>query len=117
MAVGGPPILAVAVDTESAAATVRVCGELDAATVGEFRAGLEEALARRPSRLVVDLAVDLAATTFIDAAGMHLIAWARKAAPPACEMILRSPNRLAQRLIELTGLDRTCRLEADRAVR
>ena len=115
MTVGGPPILTVMVETDGAgaAATVRVCGEVDLATVADLRAGLEKAVVGRPSRLVVDLA----ATTFIDASGMHAIAWARRAAPPACEVVLRSPNRLAQRVIELTGLDRTCRVETDRAVR
>ena len=49
--------------------------------------------------------------------GMHAVARAFWAASPACEMVLRSPNRLAQMVIELTGMDRSCRVEADRAVR
>ena len=114
MAVDGPPILTVVVETDvlAAAATVRVCGEVDLATVAELRAGLEEAVAGRPGRLVVDLA----ATTFIDASGMNAIAWARRAVPPACEMVLRNPNRLARMVIEVTGMDRICRVEVDRVM-
>jgi anti-anti-sigma factor len=99
-------------DVAAAAATVRVCGEVDIATVAELRAGPEKVVAGRPGRLVVDLA----ATTFIDASGMNAIAWARRAAPPACEMVLHSPNRLARMVIGLTGMDRICRVEADKVM-
>ncbi len=107
---GVSPVLAVDVGSDVAAgtATVTVCGEVDMATVAELRAGLEKAVAGRPDQLVVDLAD----TTFIDCAGMHAIAWARRAVPPACEIVLRSPNRLARMVIELTGMDRACRVQA-----
>ena len=112
---GGLPVLAVVVETDVAAsaATVRVCGEVDIATVADLQAGLEKAVASRPGRLVVDLA----ATTFIDAAGIDAIAWARRAVPPACELVLRNPNRLARTVIEVTGVDSTCRVESDKVVR
>ena len=112
---GGPPVLVVDVASDVAAgtATVTVCGEVDILTAAELQAGLEKAVAARPDRLVVDLA----ATTFIDCAGMHAIAWARRAVPPACEIVLRSPNRLARMVIELTGMDRTCRIQASKGMR
>lgn len=55
----------------------------------------------------------MAATTFIDASGMNVIAWARQIAPPACDMVLRNPNRLARTVIEVTGIDGICRVEED----
>lgn len=84
------------------AVTVVVQGEVDIATAPQLRLGLASALAGRPNRVVVDLGP----TTFIDCSGMTAIAQAAQAAPPDCEIILRSPSRLAQRVIELTGMDR-----------
>lgn len=81
--------------------TVVVQGEVDIATVSELRQGLARALDAEPTQVIVDLGP----TTFIDGSGMKTIVQARQAAPPDCEMILRSPSRLAQRVIELTGMD------------
>jgi anti-anti-sigma factor len=97
------------VDTQVADGTVTLAvrGEVDIATVGDLGDGLAKAVAARPARLVVDLA----ATVFIDCSGMEAIAQARQDAPPGCRIILRSPNRLARRMIELTGTDRICLID------
>jgi anti-anti-sigma regulatory factor len=54
------------------------------------------------------LVIDLGDTAFIDLAGMEAIAQAHRDAPPGCQIVLRSPNGLARRVIELTGMDQIC---------
>jgi anti-anti-sigma factor len=92
--------------------TVTVNGEVDIATVADLRAGLTEALGAQPRRLVVDLA----STTFIDCSGMRVIRQAGREASPECTVILRSPNRLARKVIELTGMDRECLIDPEQTL-
>ena len=99
--------LIVAIDVTDGTATVSVDGEVDIATVGDLGDGLARALAGWPSRLVVDLSW----TTFIDCSGMGVIAQTCKDVPVGCKVILRSPNRLARRAIELIGLDGMCLID------
>lgn len=106
MAVHEQPLV-VYVDVLDGSATVAVQGEIDIATVADLRDGLAKALAAMPCPLMVDLG----ATTFIDGSGMSAIAEARRDAPPGCQVVLRSPNRLARKVIELTGIDQSCLID------
>jgi anti-anti-sigma factor len=94
-------------DVADGTATITVFGEVDIATVPDLRAGLAKAIATNPGRLVVDLG----ATRFIDCSGVRAIAQACRDAAPDCEIILRSPNPLARKVIELTQMDQVCLID------
>lgn len=103
MAVDGGAVL-VQTDIVAGTATLTVCGEVDISTVADLWEGLVQAMSTGPSRLVIDLG----STAFIDCSAMNAIAQAYGDAPPGCQFVLRSPSRLARRVIELTGMDRLC---------
>lgn len=55
--------------------------------------------------------IDLAATSFLDAAGLRVIARARQALAPGCPVVLRSPARQVRLALELGGLAAVCVIE------
>jgi len=82
---------------------VIVAGEIDLATVEELR----ESLDALDGRIVVDLAVvDLAAVSFIDAAGLGVFAGTRKRLRSRRgDLRLRAPQDQVRRVLEVVGLD------------
>jgi anti-anti-sigma factor len=88
--------------------TVRVHGEVDVATAPQLWELLARAIGESPRELVVDLGD----VPFIDCSGMAVIARACERVPPeACTVVVRSPNRLARKVLALAGLDRRCTVE------
>lgn len=88
-------------------AVVAVRGDLDLATAPRVRAMLEDALAARPARLVVDLAD----CTFVDASSLSMLLEAhRRMARAGGVLVLRECSPRVQRLLSITGLGRvfTC---------
>jgi anti-anti-sigma factor len=67
--------------------TMILTGELDCASAPALTARFAEVLAKRPQRLVLDLAN----LTFMDCAGITPIARARRALGPGRPVMLRSP--------------------------
>jgi anti-sigma B factor antagonist len=91
------------VDTRRAGTTevVQVRGEVDLATAPLLRAVLDTAVARRPSRLEVDLS----GTTFMDAHALAtLAAVRRRLAARHGVLLLRDPSPAVVRLLELTQM-------------
>jgi anti-anti-sigma factor len=91
----------------SKTATVAISGEVDLTTAPELDECLVEVVAKRPDRLVVDLAQ----LHFIDCSGAAVLDRARQALLAAgCTMVLRSPNRLARIVLRVTGLEGLCQV-------
>jgi anti-sigma B factor antagonist len=78
-------------------ALLSIAGELDVATEGVVRAALDEALARQPVRVVVDLA----GVEFIDSSGLLLLV---ATAASAVAFEVRNPSCVVRRVIELAGV-------------
>jgi anti-anti-sigma factor len=49
--------------------------------------------------------LDLAAVSFMDASGLGGFVRIRKALPPDCPVVIRSPQRRVRQLFKITGLD------------
>ena len=82
-----------------AIATVR--GEIDIDTIGTLSEHLGHLTGKNPLRLVIDLA----GVSFIDSSGLAGFVRIRKALPPGCTVIIRSPQRRVRQLFRITGLD------------
>jgi stage II sporulation protein AA (anti-sigma F factor antagonist) len=99
--------LAVRDEWDGNVAIVTVQGEIDTTTVGVLSECLGHVVQKNPERMVIDLA----AVGFLDSSAMHAIVRARHALPRECPLVLRSAQRQARRVFELTGLDSVCVLE------
>lgn len=102
------PPLSVRCHWTGRAATVTVCGEVDFATAGILTQQLSEIAAREPDRLVIDLGE----VEFLDAAGVHAITRTRHALPEHCPLVLQSPAPQVRKVLEMTGLDSLCTIQA-----
>jgi anti-sigma B factor antagonist len=81
---------------------VLVSGEIDLANAETLRDPLADAIARKPSRVVVDLAT----CRFMDSSGLQELLLARKNAQPhGVQIVLRSPSVLVHRTLESVGFD------------
>ena len=87
--------------------TVTLRGEIDTTTVGVLRECLGQVVRRNPARLIIDLA----GVSFLDTSAVHAFVQARHELPGECSVVLRSPQRQARRVFELTGLDSVCLIE------
>ena len=81
-----------------------LAGDLDLTTVPALTWDLEQALARPPRRLVLDLA----RVTFVDVAAARLLAGSPRSLPAAGPPVLRRASPEARRVLALTGLDSLC---------
>ena len=89
--------------------TIVVDVELDAATLPRISAELDEALAARAGRLVVDLT----RCPFLDAGAMGVLLEAHRATSRyGGELVLRGCSDRVLRLLSLTGLGRVFQLAA-----
>lgn len=77
-------------------------GQVDLATVGELRAGLDAAVDAAGGHLVLDLT----GVTFFDVVGLSELARARRRLPPATTVTLVTTDPLLARVLTLTGQDR-----------
>lgn len=97
----GPEPFACETSIEAGKARARPIGELDLATVPMLDERLRALVGARPRELVIDLA----ALTFIDSSGLHLlIKWSERAAAEEWSLILLPGPRVVQRLFELAGV-------------
>ena len=101
------PPLSVECRWEDRRATVVVRGEVDFATAGILARQLDEVADQQPEHLTVDLGL----TSFLDAAGLRVIARARRVLPPRCPLTLRSPTRQVRLVLEVSGLAGECPIE------
>jgi anti-anti-sigma factor len=101
------PPLSVECRWDDRRAMVVVCGEVDFATAGILARQLDEVASQEPERLTVDLG----GTSFLDAAGLRVIARARRVLAPSCPVLLRSPTRQVRMVLEVSGLAELCPVE------
>ena len=87
---------------------VKPTGELDAYSAPQLRKILDEVL----DGSVRCVAVDLAATTFIDSTGLGvLVGAARRAKSQGAELVLDSPSHSVHRVLQITGLSLSITVE------
>jgi len=101
------PPLSVECHWEDRRATVVVRGEVDFATAGILARQLDEVAGQQPEHLTVDLGL----TSFLDAAGLRVLARARRLLTPQCPLTLRSPTRHVRLVLEVSGLAGECPIE------
>jgi anti-anti-sigma factor len=65
-------------------------------------------IAESPKRLTLDLA-DM---SFMDCSGVSVIAYALRQSPRSFEVVLRHPRPLTRTVLEITGMDGPCVIEA-----
>jgi anti-anti-sigma factor len=90
-----------------AVVTLTVSGDLDAATMSVLSQRLAQVAARRPGRLVFDLAQ----VTFIDCAATRLIASAASILPAGARPVIRHPSPAVRRILDLTDIAAACDLD------
>ena len=94
-------------DLRDGTVTLAFAGDLDLTSVPALAWDLEQALARQPRRLVLDLA----RVTFVDVAAARLLAGATRPLPAAGPPVLRRASPEARRVLALTGLDSLCEFD------
>ena len=79
----------------------------DFATVDILAKQLDAVAGQQPEHLTVDLG----RTSFLDAAGLRVIARAHRDLTPRCPLTLRSPTRQVRMVLEVSGLAGVCPIE------
>jgi anti-anti-sigma factor len=78
---------------------LRLIGELDMATVNQFKAALETVSQNGP------VTVDLSGLTFIDSTGLHAMMGFARSQNGSGPLILARPSATAKRALEIAGLE------------
>jgi anti-sigma B factor antagonist len=100
--VSGNGLLSWNVTQDAAAVVVRVAGDIDLASEGEFAEALSDGL----SRAVPVLLVDLSDVTFLGSAGLHVLLEAnRDAVQQRCSLRIAHGGAFAARVLDVAGLD------------
>ena len=93
--------LATSVSYEDGIAVLAVSGEVDLATVPAFEAAIAEALAHKPTALIVDLS----AVDFLASAGLQSLVATHESVSIQAAFAVVADGPATSRPIELTGLD------------
>ena len=88
--------------------TVFIHGEVDVATAPQMATCVRSVIDQQSDKLTLDLA-DM---SFMDCSGVSVIAYALRESPEGFEVILRHPRPLTRTVLELTGMDGPCVIEA-----
>jgi len=89
---------------EGTTAVITVRGELDIASASALREALLQLLA---DEVVPDLTVDGSGITFVDSSGLAVLLMAsRRWGQAGKRIVLRSPSRTLERIVDLTGVRR-----------
>lgn len=107
---GNDPITT-SVNYEDGIAVVAVEGEIDLATIPAFEAAIGEALAHRPTALIVDLS----GVGFLASAGLQSLVATHESIGKSAEFAVVADGPATSRPIELTGLDQILALHPTRA--
>lgn len=104
----GPGRVTVEVDMRPGAVTIAIRGELDLVTLPVLAGRLAVVSRDTPERLVFDLA----GTSFLDCGSARLIAGSGSWLHGGSRPVIRHPGPGVRRILELTGLDACCDIEA-----
>jgi anti-sigma B factor antagonist len=99
--------LSVRQELDGETATVFIAGDLDLTTTPALAEHLDQVLARRPRRLVLDLTE----VTFVDVAAARVLTGSTRPLPAAGPPVLRRASPEARRILVLTGLDSLCEFD------
>ncbi len=100
----------VSVDRTHEATVIRVAGEIDLYTRDLLRAVLDECVASRAERIVIDLG----AAQFIDTGGLSLMEqYARKLDDDDRVLMIRGAGDFTLKLMEILSIDGRLRIERD----
>jgi anti-anti-sigma factor len=80
---------------------VTIRGEIDIGTVGALSDCLGQLAGKNPRHMVIDLA----GVSFLDCSGLGGFVRIRKALPPGCPLVIRSPQRRVRQLFKIARLD------------
>ena len=89
-------------------AVLAVTGEIDLATIPAFEAAITEALAQRPSALIVDMS----AVDFLASAGLQALVSTHETVSGTAGFAVVADGPATSRPIELTGLDQILSLHS-----
>jgi anti-sigma B factor antagonist len=104
-----PEDLEIQVTSTDGEVVVSVRGEIDMATAPSLWKELTELIPDVQKRLVIDLAD----TRFIDSTGMGVFVKAfERLQHDGAELVLKSPNNSARKVLNLTGLDKVLIVES-----
>lgn len=103
------PGLDVDIDVHGDVAVVHARGEVDLTTSSILAEGIEAALAKTPSGIVVDLA----GVSFLASVGMSVLITARRTAGSAAALVVVADGPSTRRPMELVGLDASIPLYTD----
>lgn len=95
------PALSICERWDAGVAIAAVRGEIDIDTVAALSEHLGHLARKNPQRLIMDLA----GVSFIDSSSLAGFVRIRKALPPDCPVVIRSPQRRVRQLSKITGLD------------
>ena len=106
--VGRPtPLLGVRTYARGGEAVLALAGELDIQTMPAVARRLAEVLEHQPRRLVFDLRE----LSFMDSSGLRVFVLAHKQLAAGSRLVVRAPNQLIRRMLEITGLDQICEIQ------
>ena len=97
----GPSPFQVTSRTSGTAVVVTVAGEFELPTAHQVETAITEGMAAQPSAMVLDLS----AVTFLDSAGLAVLARAHAAAGDRVALRVVAPHRAVRRRLELAGMD------------
>jgi anti-sigma B factor antagonist len=97
-----PPNLRVTSRTVGTAVVVEVAGEIDLLTAGDVQAAITAGVATAPETLVVDLTE----VSFMDSAGLAMLAHGHMTAGEGVALRVVATNPATLKPIRLTGMDR-----------
>jgi stage II sporulation protein AA (anti-sigma F factor antagonist) len=107
--VGRPaPLLGVEVHTRDGETVLALAGELDLETMPAAAQHLPEVMEHQPRRVVFDLRE----LSFMDSSGLRVIVLAYRQLAAGSRLVIRAPNELIRRMLEITGLDQVWEIEA-----
>lgn len=103
------PGLVVDVELRESIAVVTVNGEVDLATASALSDGIEQAMSKSPSAVIVDLS----GVSFLASVGMSVLITARRKVSNGAQLLVVADGPYTRRPMELVGLDATIPLFSD----
>jgi anti-sigma B factor antagonist len=103
-----PPTFQVATRADESAVWIDTAGEIDISTSPTWEKAINDALAKRPGRIYVDMH----RVSFIDSSGLAVLMRCDGLADKQdCKFIIRSPARQVDRVLALAGLKQRLTIE------
>lgn len=99
--------LTVSLEMKGSVAWITLAGELDASTAPQFQKELNDAAAKKPTKLVLDVR-DL---EFMASAGVRMLVFAKQKMGPQVDLIMIAPQEPVLDTLRRTGLLNSIRVQ------